>query len=96
MKRNFECLVGPYSLNEHERIGIIDAEEWYKGIPNSIVQLYIRAEDFVVAKWSEFDDGQTAHVEGLTTIAICKELADAQLLYNFRINPNSLRVAETE
>lgn len=80
MKRYFECIKGPYNLSDTERVGIVSAEDWYKGIHNTIMQMYIRPDDFVVAKWFEYSDGEIDHAEGFVTIAICKELSDAEIL----------------
>jgi hypothetical protein len=86
MKREFDCIDGPYNINDIERIGIISAEQWFKGVNQTILQIYIRPNDFVVGKWVEYDDGITAHAEGFVTIAICKERKDADILILNRMN----------
>lgn len=89
MQKYFECLEGPYNLSDTERIGIIRAEDWFKGIQNTITQIYIRPEDLVVGKWSELSDGIANHAEGFITMAICKEWRDAKLIVLSRRYPYS-------
>jgi hypothetical protein len=63
-------------------VGIVYARNWYGNDLHSAVRLMILPEDFVVGKWSDFHDGQKSNIEGMTTIAICKDLEDAELIFN--------------
>lgn len=70
-------------LSDTEYIGILYAKEWYSvGGLKGAYRNIIRAEDFVVGKWFDFHDGENNHFEGMTTIAICKKIKDAKLIYN--------------
>ena len=66
-------------------IAIVKVEDWwvesnlYGRIP---VKYPLLSSDFVVCKWSDFHDGVNSHIEGKTTIAICREKADAIILFN--------------
>jgi hypothetical protein len=62
---------------------IMLASEWYKGTKYGYP---IRDDDFVVCKWSDYHDGVKSNIEGKTTIAICRELDDAKLIFNNRIS----------
>jgi hypothetical protein len=85
MEKYFDCILGPFNLNDTERIGIVSAEQWFQGVSQTIMEIYIDPDDFVVGRWFEFSDGVTDHAEGFTTIAICKELTDANTLVQERV-----------
>lgn len=63
-------------------VGIVYARNWYGNDLYCVMHSMIMPDDFVVAKWSDFHDGQKSNIEGMTTIAICKELEDAELIFN--------------
>jgi hypothetical protein len=60
-------------------VAIIKAEYWfdagYYGYP-------VSHNDFIVCQWSDFHDGIKSNVEGKQTIAICRKLEHAKLIYN--------------
>jgi hypothetical protein len=67
-------------INDITYIGIVYAAEWYgKDIKHA---RYILPLDYIVCGWSDFHDGEKSNVEGRITIAICRELKDAKLIYN--------------
>lgn len=66
------------SLSDVKRIGIVPAKYWFDKVHST--QL-IQPDDFIVAYWSDFHDGQKSNIEGKTTIAICRNLADAELIF---------------
>jgi hypothetical protein len=59
-------------------IGIVKAGEWFEKIP-----FPFQKDDFVVCQWFDYH-GQNSHFEGKTTIAVCKELTDAEVLYEHK------------
>ena len=59
-------------------VAIVEAKEWYK---NSEYPLRI-SNDFVVCQWSDFHDGVKSNIEGKQTIATCKKLKHAELIYD--------------
>lgn len=63
-------------------IAVVPAKEWFKDqFEAGNVPFFIREDDYVVAKWHDFHDGQNSHIEGKQTIAICKSKQDAQRVY---------------
>jgi len=65
-------------------VAIVKAKDWFKTLLNKTF-LDIRLDDYVVCKWSDFHDGEKSNIEGKTTIAICRELNDAILIYASKI-----------
>jgi hypothetical protein len=70
-------------------VGIVRAKNWFhifktfygaESLPG--LSSMIRPDDFVVCRWSDFHDGVNSHIEGLETLAICRSIEDAYLLYN--------------
>lgn len=61
-------------------IGIIKAGDWF-GITEKFYNV-LTPSDFVVGQWFDFHDGQSSHIEDRVTIAICKNIEDAELIYN--------------
>ena len=59
-------------------LAIVTAKHWFcEG------QLHAIYENFyVVAEWHDYHDGKKSNIEGKTTIAICKDYDDAELVYN--------------
>ena len=70
-------------INDIIYIGIVLAKDWfqsgYYGYP-------IISSDFVVCQWCDFVDGEKSNIEGLETIAICRKIEDAELIYNSKIS----------
>jgi hypothetical protein len=71
-------------------IAIVLAKEWFKKYYKGNMPLYINEEDYVVCQWHDFHDGEKSNIEGKQTIAICKTLKDADLLFEASINGESL------
>jgi hypothetical protein len=78
-------------IDDIKRVGIVYAKDWFHvfvtfhgadSMPGLINM--IRPDDFVVCRWSDFHDGQNSHIEGMETIAICRSIEDAYLLYNLK------------
>ncbi len=59
-------------------VGVVYAKDWF----GSHKPLFILPDDFVVCEWNDYHDGVNSHIEGRTTIAICRRKDDALLLYN--------------
>lgn len=74
-------------LDDVKRIGIVLASEW---VVSSLKMQLIRPTDFVVCEWSDFHDGENSHIEGMSTIAVCKHRVDADLLFNIRTTANNI------
>ena len=70
------------NFNDIKRVGIVRAKDWFMGSKYSYP---VRDDDFVVCRWSDFHDGQNSHIEGKETLAICRSIEDAYLLYNSKI-----------
>lgn len=58
---------------------IVKAKDWYDKIV--FERITILPEDFIVCKWSDFHDGEKSNIEGKITIAICREMEDAELIW---------------
>ena len=65
-------------INDVIVVAIVLAKDWYK---NSEYPLRI-SNDFVVCQWFDFHDGVKSNIEGKQTIAICRKLEHAELIYN--------------
>jgi hypothetical protein len=74
-------------LDDVKRIGIVLASEW---VVSSLKMQLIRPTDFVVCEWSDYHDGVNSHIEGMTTIAVCRYRVDADLLFNIRTTANNI------
>ena len=61
---------------------VVVAKDWFS--EHKITTL-VYANDFVVCTWSNFHDGEKSNIEGKTTIAICRKLKDAMLIFNNKI-----------
>lgn len=59
------------------RIGIVKGKDWFPKIKPH----YLSDKDYVVASWFSFSDGVKRHIEGKTTLAICKNFKDAELIF---------------
>jgi hypothetical protein len=59
-------------------VGIVYAKDWWDALYKPTVQPF----DYVVVKWSDFHDGVKSNIEGLETVAICRKLEHAKLIYN--------------
>lgn len=66
-------------------VAIVYAKDWWHG-DGAIAMLKpaVLPFDFVVCQWFDFHDGVKSNIEGMTTIAICREQSDAELIYNSR------------
>ena len=62
--------------------GIISARNWFGDRLYCVMYSMIMPDDFVVGKWSDFHDGIKSNIEGLETLAICRKLEHAELIYN--------------
>jgi hypothetical protein len=69
-------------IDDIQYVGIVYAKDWFEYKNLSAFPYHILRDDFVVCKWLDFHDGQKSNIEGMTTIAICKELKDAELIFN--------------
>jgi hypothetical protein len=61
-------------------VAIVLAKDWW-----DFVKAYFPAvtpTDFVVCIWSDFHDGEKSNIEGKQTVAICRKLEHAELIYN--------------
>lgn len=67
-------------IDDKSFIGIVLAKDWWTYGERALCPILIT--DFVVCKWSNFDDGVNSHIEGKQTIAICRKKEDAELIYN--------------
>jgi hypothetical protein len=70
-------------ITDVQFVGIIHAENWFT-FP---VKYPIGPQDFVVMQWYDHHDGINSHLEGKETIAICKQLKDAERIYKSRKIP---------
>jgi hypothetical protein len=59
------------------RIGIVKSKDWF---PKN-KSYYLRDQDYVVSSWFTFSDGIKNHIEGKTTIAVCRSFKDAELIF---------------
>jgi hypothetical protein len=78
------------NVTNNKVLAIVQASEWFKDAFESNQNMFfIRPEDYVVCTFHEYLTGNlfndTAN-EGLTTIAICKSLDDAEHIYSKRLN----------
>jgi hypothetical protein len=71
-------------INDVTYIGIVYAADWFGEGMKHVRYSLILPLDYIVCGWSDFHDGEKSNVEGRTTIAICRELKDAKLIYNSR------------
>lgn len=60
----------------NHRIGIVKGKDWFPVTK----PYYLTNNDYVVASWFSYSDGIKDHIEGKTTIAICKNFKDAELI----------------
>ena len=65
-------------IDNIKRVGIVRAKDWFIDIKYSYP---VRDDDFVVCRWSDFHDGKNSHIEGKETLAICRSIKDAYLLF---------------
>jgi hypothetical protein len=61
-------------------VAIVLAKDWWALLKP--FQHIVNPTDFVVCKWSDFHDGEKSNIEGKETVAICKKLEHAELIYN--------------
>lgn len=57
--------------------GVLKTKDWFSD--NDTV-LWSK-DGFVVATWSDYHDGENSHIEGKTTIAVCNDLEDAEIIF---------------
>jgi hypothetical protein len=74
---NFKIIVKK-EIDNIKRVGIVSAKDWYNGAKYGYP---VHDDDFVVCSWSDFHDGVNSHIEGKETIAICRSIEDAYLLF---------------
>ncbi len=67
------------NTNGNRYVGILEIEDWFQ---DDLIRYPVLPEDFIVASWHDYHDGFNSHIEGKTTIAICREYVDALLIYN--------------
>ena len=72
-------------VTDTQVIAVVVAKEWFK---EHKVTTVIRADDYVVCTWADFHDGQKSNIEGKITIAICRKLKDAMLIFTDNIITN--------
>ena len=67
------------NISDVTTVAIVKAIDWfdagYYGYP-------VVSSDFIVCQWSDFHDGVKSNIEGKQTIAICRKLEHAELIYN--------------
>jgi hypothetical protein len=67
------------TISDVTTVAIVEAIDWfeagYYGYP-------VVSSDFIVGQWSDFSDGVKSNIEGKETIAICRKLEHAELIYN--------------
>lgn len=68
--------------NQITYVGMIKAKNWW-GIP-LIMSSPILFDDIVVAKFSNYNDGEKDNLEGLVTLAIFKSEEDAEQFMNLK------------
>jgi len=73
-------------INNTTVIAIVYAKDWYGEIMNHVRYSLILPDDFVVCQWHDFHDGLKSNIEGRTTIAICRNKENAELIYNLKVN----------
>jgi len=66
-------------ISDTEIVAIVKAKHWFE--INSQFFNTIFANDYIVCRWHDFHDGEKSNIEGKETIAICRELGDAELIY---------------
>jgi hypothetical protein len=66
-------------LGDVNFVGIVYAKDWFAVLLQPQI---VRPDDFIVCRWSDFHDGQKSNYEGMETIAICRKLEHAELIYN--------------
>ena len=67
--------------NKEKVTSIVLAGEWFKNQFDCGKMPYnIQKTDHVVCSWSDFHDGEKSNIEGKQTIAICKNIDDAEAI----------------
>lgn len=66
-------------ISDTRFIGIIPADIWFKEVN---FKYPVLPDDFVVASWSDYHDGEKSNIEGKTTIAIFRSIKNAELFFN--------------
>jgi hypothetical protein len=77
-------------IDDTKRIGIVYAAEWFGDNLLQIKYPLILPLDYVVCQWHDYHDGEKSNLEGLQTIAICREKEDAMFLYNSKISEKDI------
>ena len=68
-------------------VGIVKSRDWFHpSVFKNTIPFLSLAPSYVVGTWADYHDGQQSHIEGAMTIAICKHLKDARVLYR-QYNP---------
>lgn len=62
-------------------IGIVKAVDWFSKSTIRKYKIPFISLSYVVGKWFDYHDGVQSHIECQTTLAICRELKDAKILY---------------
>jgi hypothetical protein len=70
------------STNENFFVGVIGTQNWFEEVK---IPFPFTKSDYVVGTWFDFSDGVNHHIEGKTTIAMCKALDEAEVLYKYRL-----------
>jgi hypothetical protein len=65
-------------INDVTIVAIVYAKDWF---PTEYFYPVVPS-DFVVCQWLDFHDGEKSNIEGKQTIAICRKLEHAELIYN--------------
>ena len=65
---------------------VVVAKDWF-GVEYKFPTL-VCGNDFVVCTWADFHDGEKSNIEGKITIAICRKLEDAMLIFTDKIITN--------
>lgn len=61
-------------------IGVLKSVDWFENEKMGIA--FLDSDTYIVGTWSDFHDGENSHIEGKQTIAVCKDLDDAVLIFH--------------
>lgn len=73
------------AIQSHKFYGIVLAKDWFKSwFEADIMPVILPDSDYIVCEWYDYHDGFKSNIEGASTIAICRNLEDAELIYNIK------------
>jgi hypothetical protein len=69
-----------YKRKGDKVVAIVKAYDWFKAwYDENKMPLIIPKDRFIVGEYNDYDDGK---IDGGSTIAICTEFSDAELIFN--------------